>query len=132
VAPRYALSRMRGFVTVLAVLVTAGSSGAATSSSGLRGLVTRGPIAPVCAVEQPCSEPAKDVTLVFSRNGRVVRRTRTNDQGRYRVALAPGLYAVRLPTGQRLTIGRGLEPTRARVVSGRFRRVDFSIDTGIR
>jgi hypothetical protein len=132
VAPRYALSRMRGFVTVLVVLATAGSSGAATSSSGLRGLVTRGPIAPVCAVEQPCSEPAKNVTLVFSRNGEVVRRTTTNDKGRYRVALAPGVYAVRLPASRTQRIGRGLEPTRVRVAPSRFRRVDFSIDTGIR
>jgi len=92
----------------------------------------RGPIAPVCVAGQPCSEPAKNVTLVFVRNGRVARRTKTNDQGRYRAALAPGVYAVRLTTGQRPRIGRGLEPARARVAAGRFRRVDFSIDTGIR
>jgi len=122
---------MRAFVA-LAAAVVASSAGAATgtTSSGLRGLVTRGPIVPVCVAGQPCSEPAKNVTLVFSRNGRVVRRTRTNDQGRYRVALAPGLYAVRLTP--KPSIGRGLEPVRARVVRARFRRLDFSIDTGIR
>ena len=94
----------------------------------------RGPIAPVCAVGQPCDAPAKDVTLVFSRNGEVVRRTKTNDKGRYRVALAPGLYSVRLGKAQRQVqrIGRGLQPTRVRVLADRFRRVDFSIDTGIR
>jgi hypothetical protein len=117
-------------LAVLAAAVAASSAGAATTSSGLRGLVTRGPIVPVCAVEQPCDGPAKNVTLAFVRNGRVVRRTTTNQLGRYRVALAPGLYAVRLQVNQR--IGRGLQPTRARVVAGRFRRVDFSIDTGIR
>jgi hypothetical protein len=117
-------------LAALAVALVASSVGAATSSSGLRGLVIRGPIAPVCAAGQPCNEPAKDVTLVFSRNGRVVRRARTNDQGRYRVALAPGLYAVRLTP--KPTVGRGLEPVRARVVRARFRRLDFAIDTGIR
>jgi len=117
-------------LAALAAAVVASSAGAATSSSGLRGLVTRGPIAPVCVAGQPCSEPAKNVTLVFSRNGRVVRRARTNDQGRYRVALAPGLYSVRLTPKPR--IGRGLEPVRARVLRAHFRRVDFSIDTGIR
>jgi hypothetical protein len=119
-------------LAALAAAVAVSSAGAATKPSGLRGLVTRGPIVPVCAVERPCDEPAKNVTLVFVRNGKVTRRTKTNDQGRYRVALAPGLYAVRLPTGQKLTIGRGLEPTHARVIANRFRRVDFSIDTGIR
>ena len=120
---------MRALV-VLAAVIAVSSAGAATSSSGLRGLVTRGPIVPVCAAGQPCSEPAKNVTLVFSRNGRVVRRATTNEKGRYRIALAPGLYAVRLKARQ--SIGRGLEPLRARVVPNRFRRVDFSIDTGIR
>jgi hypothetical protein len=119
-------------LAVVAALVAVSTAGAATSSSGLRGLVTRGPIAPVCAVEQPCDEPAKKVTLVFVRNGRVARRVTTNEQGRYRVALAPGLYAVRLAASRTQRIGRGLEPTRARVVANRFRRVDFSIDTGIR
>jgi hypothetical protein len=68
--------------------------------------------------------------LVFLRNGRVVRRTTTNAKGRYRVRLVPGTYSVRLTKKPR--IGRGLEPVRARVVANRFRRVDFSIDTGIR
>ena len=117
-------------LAALAALVAVSSAGAATGTSGLRGVVTRGPIVPVCAAGQPCDAPAKDVMLVFVRNGRVVRRAKTNDQGRYRVALAPGLYAVRLATRQ--TIGRGLEPRRARVFAGRLRRVDFSIDTGIR
>src|SRR2546423_11589002 len=119
-------------LVALAAAVAVSSAGAATgtTSSGLRGLVTRGPIAPVCAAGDPCSEPAKNVTLVFSRNGRVVRRARTNDQARYRVALAPGPYAVRLTP--KPSIGRGLEPVRARVLPARFRRVDFSIDTGIR
>jgi hypothetical protein len=117
-------------LAVVAAAVAVSSAGAATTPSGLRGLVTRGPIVPVCAAGQPCDGPAKNVTLAFVRNGRVVRRTTTNELGRYRVALAPGLYAVRLQVKQR--IGRGLQPTRARVVTGRFRRVDFSIDTGIR
>jgi hypothetical protein len=117
-------------LAAFAAVVAVSSAGAASSSSGLRGLVTRGPIVPVCAVEQPCDEPAKNVTLVFLRNGHVVRSAKTNEKGRYRVALAPGLYAVRLKARQ--SIGRGLQPERARVAANRFRRVDFSIDTGIR
>ena len=117
-------------LAALAAVVAVSSAGAATTPSGLRGLVTRGPITPVCAAEVPCDGPAKNVTLVFVRNGRVVRRATTSDQGRYRVALPPGLYSVRLQVKQR--IGRGLQPERARVMTNRFRRVDFSIDTGIR
>jgi hypothetical protein len=90
----------------------------------------RGPITPVCAAEQPCDGPAKHVTLLFARSGRIVGRTTTDATGRYRVRLAPGLYRVRLNNSP--GIGRGIEPDHARVRVARYLRVDFSIDTGIR
>ncbi len=90
----------------------------------------RGPITPVCAAEQPCSAPAKGVTLVFSRNGRTVGRTTTNAEGWYRVTLRPGLYTVGITSTQ--TSGHRLKPTRADVITDHYRRLDFSIDTGIR
>ncbi len=84
----------------------------------------------MCVAEQPCTEPAGNVTLVFSRSGRVVRRTVTDSAGRYRVRLPAGLYSVRRAGAS--GFDRRLEPNAARVRSGRFVRVDFSIDTGIR
>jgi hypothetical protein len=69
------------------------------------------------------------VTLLFWRNGKVAGRTTTSKTGAYRIRLAAGVYGVR-PT--RAGIGRMPEPKTARVVSSRFRRVDFFIDTGIR
>jgi hypothetical protein len=127
------MKKMRVVIGTLSLaLVLAGAAGATTTatSSGLRGLVTRGPITPVCVAEQPCSEPAPNITLLFSRNGHVVARAVTNGLGRYRVRLPAGLYSVRRPGAA--TVGRGLEPDHARVRAGRFIRVDFSIDTGIR
>jgi len=70
------------------------------------------------------------VQLVFVRNGVVVSRVRTNATGRYRLALLPGRYAVRLPG--KPGIGRIVKPQTVRVLRGRYTRVDFSIDTGIR
>jgi hypothetical protein len=118
--------------TLSLALVLAGAAGARinTAPSGLRGIVTRGPITPVCVAEQPCTEPARNVTLLFSHDARVVGRAVTNDEGRYRVRLPAGLYSVRRPGVVR--IDRRLEPDHARVRAGRFSRVDFSIDTGIR
>ena len=115
----------------LALVIVAGA-GAQTAalSSGLRGVVVRGPIAPVCVAEEPCTEPARNVTLLFSRNSRIVGRAVTDTAGRYRVRLPVGVYAVRRPGS--MGIGRGIEPNHARVSAGRFSRVDFSIDTGIR
>ena len=112
---------------VLAALAASGAAGGATAS-GLRGTVTRGPIVPVCKVGEPCDAPAAKVVLVFRRAGRVARTT-TDAKGRYRITLAPGIWAISLT---RTGLGNMIYPRQARVVAGAFRLVDLSIDTGIR
>jgi hypothetical protein len=122
---------MRAVIVVsgLGLLLAAGAN-ATARSSGLYGVVTRGPITPACVAEMPCSAPAKNVTLLFSRNDRVVGRVVTDAEGRYRLPLPSGVYSVRRPPAP--LIDRRLDPTRVRVYRGRFVRTDFSIDTGIR
>jgi hypothetical protein len=114
----------------LALAFVAGAQ-AGTARGTLAGLVTRGPITPVCVAEQPCDAPAPNVRLLFSRNGAVVGRAITNQDGRYRLRLPPGPYNVRRAASPAV-IDRKLDPSRARVYAGRVTRVDFSIDTGIR
>lgn len=63
---------------------------------------------------------------MFQRAGHSEVRTRTGSNGEYKLVLAPGAYSVALAWPRRMG------PTSARVTSGRFRTVDFSIDTGIR
>ena len=90
----------------------------------MQGTVTRGPITPTCVQGQPCSGPARGVTLSFSRGGSVVATVKTHDDGTYRVSLPAGRYFV-----------SGAQPVRPQQVGvrgGAFRRVDFSIDTKIR
>jgi hypothetical protein len=111
-------------------LVTVASASATVRRGGLDGVVTRGPITPVCVAEQPCDEPAKNVTLLFSRSDHVVGRVVTDAAGHYRLRLPAGAYTVRRPSTAALD--RKLEPNRVRVYAGRLSRVDFSIDTGIR
>ena len=120
---------VRFFLTALVAAVLVGTAGATTSTSGLRGLVTRGPITPVCAAEQPCTAPATGVTLTFWSSGHVVGRATTNANGWYRISLRPGTYGVGMASQSSL---RRLTPVRAAVSPDRYRRVDFSIDTGIR
>ena len=122
---------MRAVAASLVVLVAAVACGAATGSgahTGLYGKVTKGPLTPVCTDAAPCEGPAAGMPLVFSRNGAVVARTRTGDDGRYRVALKPGRYAVRAGPARFNTT----DPARASVPQTGFRRVDFFVDTGIR
>jgi hypothetical protein len=114
----------------LASLLTAGATGAAVQRGTLSGVVTRGPITPVCAAEQPCDEPAPNVTLVFLRGQDVRGRVTTDRDGRYRLRLPAGTYMVRRAVAT--TPDRKLDPNAVRVRAGRVTRVDFSIDTGIR
>jgi len=122
---------MRAFPLVLVALVVPAAAGARiTPASGLHGVVTRGPTAPMCVAEAPCTEPAKNVTLVFSRSDHLAGRVVTDGQGRYRLRLPPGLYSVRRAASAGLD--KRLDPNRVRVSARRFVHVDFSIDTGIR
>jgi hypothetical protein len=96
---------------------------------GLHGVVTRGPIMPVCNVGTQCSGPAVGTVLVFSRAGRAAARVRTGVNGRYSVRLQAGLYTVRVSPQQHIG---SLSPVQAHVRGGASSRLDFAIDTGIR
>jgi hypothetical protein len=114
--------------TVLAATLAADTG--AGPSSGLYGTVIEGPTKPVCRVDEPCDRPAPNLRLRFLRSGRTVATVRTDKRGRYRIALLPGRYAVRLLPS--LRVGGIVEPNRLTVPRGRFALVDFYRDTGIR
>jgi hypothetical protein len=119
------------FALLATIALGCGSAGAAGdgTATGLRGLVKRGPITPVCRVGVPCNEPARGYKLVFSRSGKVVATATTNQKGWYRVTLRAGRYTVRT---NRRGYERRTTPASATVRSDRMARRDFLIDTGIR
>jgi hypothetical protein len=122
---------MRVFaLAAFAVALAVPADATTTTSSGLWGFVRRGPVTPVCMVGKPCDEPAANVKIVFTRNGKEAARVLTRRDGSYRVDLRPGRYGVR--TSAKLVLGSGITPARVAVPSGRRTRVDFMIDTGIR
>jgi hypothetical protein len=96
--------------------------------AGLFGTVVLSPATPVCQAGKPCTAPAAGVRLTFSRGSTAVKSVVTSSAGRYRVVLAPGVYAVRVG---RSKIAR-LAPTTVTVVRGTFRQRNFTLDTGIR
>jgi carboxypeptidase family protein len=99
----------------------------ATLLSGLYGVVTRGPVTPVCRVDEPCTAPYAHATLLFSRSGMTTRRVTTGAQGTYRIALSPGRWSLRVQTAQ-----FGWKPTAVTVPRGRYAHVNVDVDTGIR
>lgn len=98
----------------------------ATLLSGLYGVVTRGPTKPVCQVSMPCTAPYDHATLVFTRSG-VTRKAITDSNGKYRIALTPGRWTLRVQSSH-----FGWTPRAVSVPSGRYGRVNVSVDTGIR
>jgi hypothetical protein len=90
----------------------------------LKGVVTIGPLTPVCRMGTPCDGPAPRVTLTFTSPSRVVRATTAKD-GSYAVKLAPGTYTVTASKGVRVAPAR-------MVVRPTTKRQSFAIDTGIR
>ena len=123
------LAKCALLIAALVPTLLGATSPDAIAPSGLRGVVTRSPVTPVCMEGVPCSAPAKNTPLVFFRSGRSVK-TRTDGLGRYRVGLAPGWWKVSTATVPR--IGSGIEPHALRVFAARFRVVNLEIDTGIR
>jgi hypothetical protein len=111
-----------------AVALAVAAGAASTPSSGLRGTVAV-PL-PVCLQDQPCSKKGAGVKLRFWRGGRAVGSIVSGEGGRYRIALAPGLYTVTSPSAMRPK--GSVRPSPVRVFAGRFRGVDFYVDTGIR
>src|SRR5439155_12427173 len=63
--------RILVLLACVALIIVAGAQ-ATVRRGSLDGVVTRGPIPPVCVAEQPCDAPAKNVTLLFSRADQVI------------------------------------------------------------
>ena len=120
----------------LAAAVAAGLALAArpvAPTTGLHGVVTRGPVTPVCRTDVPCDVPVPGFTIAFDRPDAVdfvARRVKNDPQGRYRILLPAGIYTVAMPG--RAQFGKASTPRRVSVRSGHLDRIDFHIDTGIR
>ena len=112
-------------VTALLALSLPALAGSATTTTGLRGHVTIGPLTPVCKAGTPCSGPAKNTAILFQHVFRIYRVT-TDSLGNYRVQLGAGTYGVRS------TRGILVRPAVVTVANGGMRIVNLSIDTGIR
>jgi hypothetical protein len=105
------------------------AAGSAQAPSGFHGVVSRGPVTPVCRTNEPCDAPAAGVVLRFSREDAPVRTVKTDADGVYRILLPAAIYSV--TTNQR-SFGKQPSPHRVKVRLAHVDRLDFHIDTGIR
>jgi hypothetical protein len=115
-------------LATLAATFTFAAPAVPGGTSGLHGIVMRGPTKPVCRVNDSCEVPARGLVLRFSRGGAVKAEVKTSRSGTYSVKLPSGRYTVTTP---RRGPGTGLMPRIVRVPRARMGRVDFHLDTGI-
>ncbi len=133
---RAALRRsfVSAIVSLLAVLLVAacGGSPEVPLDSGLVGHVTIGPVCPVQREGVPCPDRPYEAELsIRDGSGREVVSVRSDADGSYRLALAPGKYRVvpLSPPGLPLPRAEAVEVT---VRAGSFVTLDISYDSGIR
>ena len=99
------------------------------SGTGIEGVITVGPIHPGPAREDiPNSAPLANTTFVVENEKGTVASLTTNNQGRFRVSLAPGHYTISMKERQVRQCG----PFEVDIVVGKMTKVEWQCDTGMR
>ena len=101
------------------------------AETGIEGVMTVGPIhgGPV-RPGIPSTKPLANATFVVGNETGAVAEFTTDDQGRFRVSLAPGHYTVTKKDHQK-GIGR-YGPFDVDVTAGQMTKVEWHCDTGMR
>ena len=101
------------------------------AETGIEGVMTVGPIhgGPV-RPGIPSTKPLANATFVVGNETGAVAEFTTDDQGRFRVSLAPGHYTVTKKDHQK-GIGR-YGPFNVDVTAGQMTKVEWHCDTGMR
>lgn len=117
----------------LSALVTLGacaSPNAPSLTTGLTGIVLRGPIRPVCQIQLPCDAPFSADFSVEQRGQRVAG-FRSGADGRFTVMLAPGIYRIIPAADAPIMVPHGQAKT-VEVPAVGVTEVQLRFDTGIR
>jgi hypothetical protein len=101
------------------------------SETGIEGVITIDPTRPgPVRADAPSSQPLVNTAfMVQSQKGEITSFT-TDDQGRFRIPLAPGHYKVSLKR-KRGGVGR-FGPFEVGVIAGQMTKVQWRCDSGIR
>jgi hypothetical protein len=101
------------------------------SQTGIEGVITIDPTRPgPVRADAPSSQPLANTAFVVENQKREVTSFTTDDQGRFRIPLAPEHYRVSLK-GKKGGVGR-FGPFEVDVVAGQMTKVQWRCDSGIR
>jgi hypothetical protein len=123
------------FLKILLLLIMLSSFSSAQtqteSGTGIEGLITMGPVrGGPSRIDIPDSKPLANAVFVVENDKGAVTSFTTDDQGRFRISLAPGHYTVSMKD-KKGKIGR-YGPFDVDVVAGQITKVEWSCDTGMR
>ena len=98
--------------------------------SGIEGNVMIGPMCPVMQEDVPCpDQPYQATLIILSTSGEKITQFKTDENGHFRVALAPGNYVLHPEAPNGLPFATDLPFT---VNEHNFTLLEISYDSGIR
>src|SRR5436309_1495377 len=101
------------------------------SRTGIDGVITIGPIRPgPPSLTFPSSRPLANATFIVESEKGIVTSFTTDNQGHFRISLAPGHYTISM-SDKRGRIAR-CGPFDVDVVAGQMTKVEWQCDTGMR
>src|SRR4030095_13768904 len=114
-----------------AIAACASAAPSPSTTTGLTGVVMRGPVTPVCRVDVACDAPFS-ATFTVERSGRRVTQFQSDVAGQFTVFLAPGTYTV-VPNADAPIISPSSQAKSVTVADNGMLTVGgLTFDTGIR
>ncbi len=122
------------YIFLLIFLLVSGCSSLSAptqADSGIDGQVTIGPTCPVVQINNPCPDKPYQATLTVltASNHRKIIQFKTDANGYFRIALAPGEYILHPESPNVMPHAQDIPFS---VVGGKYTRVDITYDSGIR
>jgi hypothetical protein len=123
------------WLAMIAIATALSACASATPSpsptTGLTGVVMRGPVTPVCRVDVPCDAPFS-ATFTVEQGDRRIAQFQSDAAGQFIVYLKPGAYTV-VPAADAPIIGASFQRKSVTVAdNGMLTVVRLTFDTGIR
>jgi hypothetical protein len=123
---------LASLVALVALAAACASDDSSDADSGVRGLVTIGPMCPVVQEDTPCpDEPYEATIVVEDGSGDEVATAQSGADGRFELALAPGSYTL-VPQSPDAGTPPFADEQQVDVREGAYTEVTISYDSGIR
>ena len=117
-------------ILLLSLFLTACLQDPQPLDSGIEGTVTMGPMCPVMQANVPCpDQPYQAALTVLTTSGKKITQFQTDEQGHFRIDLAPGDYVLHPESPNKMPFAADVPFT---VEEHKFTSLKIIYDSGIR